>query len=466
MTAASRLSLTEAAAAVRSGRLSSRDLVETSLRQIEIWEPHIAALPFVLSERSLAEADACDAEAAAGNRRGPLHGVPIVVKDLIDVAGAPTEANSCVLAGNVAAEDATVVSRLRGAGAIILAKANTHEFAYGALTPPTRNPWNIDRMPGGSSGGSAAAVATGEAFGALGTDSAGSVREPSALCGLTGLKPTYGNVSCRGVIPLAWSLDTVGPMTRTIDDTRALIRVMAGPDPADPATLMSSIRPPTGRPVRKVALLRELMTPLQPEVDSTIRSVLDRLSDAGIEIVDAEVADPAEVVATIFVILASEASAYHRRWLDEHPERYGDDVLAYLELGMRLQAVDYVDAQRIRAGYRDRLERILGDADLVVAPSQHVTAPLPEVEELVFEDGTVLPRDLTLIRPLSLCSLTGHPAASVPVGWSADGLPVGMQVIGRPFTDLDVLDGCRTVQDLAGWTPRHPEPPRSEPASA
>ena len=317
--------------------------------------------------------------------------MPVVVKDLIDVAGAPTEAGSRQLAGNVATEDATVIGRLRAAGAIILAKANTHEFAYGALTPPTRNPWDTRRMPGGSSGGSGAAVAATEAFGALGTDSAGSVREPSALCGLAGLKPTYGNVSCRGVIPPAWSLDTVGPMTRTVDDSRALIRVMAGPDPADPATASSTVRPASGTPLRKVALLDELMTPMEPEVRGVLGSVLDCLSDAGAEIEEVEVADPDEVIATIFVILASEASAYHRRRLGEHPDRFGDDVRAYLELGMQLRAVDYVDAQRLRAVYRDRLDRILDTADLVIAPSQHVIAPFPGKEELVFADGAVVP---------------------------------------------------------------------------
>ena len=462
MTGIARLSLIEAAAEVRSGRLSARDLVEACLRQIELWEPHIAALPFVLADQSLEEAAARDAEAASGRWRGPLHGVPIVVKDLIDVAGAPTEAGSRQMAGNVATDDATVVGRLRAAGAIILAKSNTHEFAYGALTPPTRNPWDTSRMPGGSSGGSGAAVATGEAFGALGTDSAGSVREPSALCGLAGLKPTYGNVSYRGVVPLAWSLDTVGPMTRTIDDSRALIEVMVGPDPTDPATLGAALRPPTGRPVRTVALLSELMTPMQPEVGYVLRSVLDRLSDAGAEIDEVEVADPGEVIATIFVILAAEASAYHRRRLEERPDLYGDDVLAYLELGMELRAVDYVDAQRLRGVYRDRLNRVLDTADLVVAPSQHVTAPLPDREELAFPDGVVTPRDLTLIRPLSLCSLTGHPAASIPVGWSPDGLPIGIQVIGRPHTEPEVLDCGAAVQELAGWTPRHPEPPTAD----
>ena len=461
MTGAARLSLIEAAAGVRSGRLSATDLVRSCLHQIELWEPHIAALPFVMAGTALAEAAACDAEAAAGQWRGPLHGVPIVVKDLIDVAGAPTEAGSRQLRGNVAAEDATVIGRLQAAGAIILAKSNTHEFAYGALTPPTRNPWDTSRMPGGSSGGSGAAVAAGEAFAALGTDSAGSVREPSALCGLVGLKPTYGNVSCRGVVPLAWSLDTVGPMTRTVEDAAALIEVMAGPDPADPATHSACLRPPSRPQLRRVALLGELMTPMQPEVGAVLGSVLDRLSDAGAEIDEVEVVDPEEVIATIFVILAAEASAYHRRWLQENPGGYGDDVLAYLELGMRLAAVDYVDAQRLRAVYRDRLDDVLRAADLVVAPAQHVTAPLPGKEELVFADGAVLPRDLTLIRPLSLCSLTGHPAASIPVGWSPGGLPVGIQVIGRPRAEPDVLDLGARVQELAGWKPRRPEPPGS-----
>ena len=279
---------------------------------------------------------------------------------------------------------------------------------------------------------------------------------------MAGLKPTYGNVSYRGVVPLAWSLDTVGPMTRTIDDSRALIELMVGPDPTDPATLAAALRPATGRPVRKVALLSELMTPMQPEVGYVLRSVLDRLSDAGAEIDEVEVADPGEVIATIFVILAAEASAYHRRRLEERPDLYGDDVLAYLELGMQLRAVDYVDAQRLRGVYRDRLNSILDTADLVVAPSQHVTAPLPDREELAFPDGVVTPRDLTLIRPLSLCSLTGHPAASIPVGWSPDGLPIGIQVIGRPHTEPEVLDCGAAVQELAGWTPRHPEPPTAD----
>lgn len=461
MTGAARLSLTGAAAEVRSGRLSATDLVEACLGQIERWEPHIAALPFVMAEQSLAEAAACDAEAAAGRWRGPLHGVPIVVKDLIDVAGAPTEAGSRQLRGNVAATDATVIGRLRSAGAIILAKSNTHEFAYGALTPPTRNPWDTGRMPGGSSGGSGAAVAAGEAFAALGTDSAGSVREPSALCGLVGLKPTYGNVSCRGVVPLAWSLDTVGPMTRTVEDAAALIEVMAGPDPADPATHSAGLRPPSRPQLRTVALLGELMTPMEPEVGQVLDSVLGNLSDAGTEIEEVRTADPDEVVATIFVILAAEASAYHRRRLGERPELYGDDVRAYLELGMQLRAADYVDAQRLRGVYRDRLDRALAGADLVVAPAQHVTAPLPDREELAFADGTVLPRDLTLIRPLSLCSLTGHPAAAIPVGWSPGGLPVGIQVIGRPHSEHEVLEQGAAIQRLAGWTPRHPAPPRA-----
>jgi aspartyl-tRNA(Asn)/glutamyl-tRNA(Gln) amidotransferase subunit A len=200
---------------------------------------------------------------------------------------------------------------------------------------------------------------------------------------------------------------------------------------------------------------------MQPDVGAVLGSVLDRISDRGAEIEEVEVVDPDEVIATIFVILAAEASAYHRRRLREHPERYGDDVLAYLELGMGLAAADYVDAQRLRAVYRDRLNAVLGAADLVLAPAQHVTAPFPDREELEFADGTVLPRDLTLIRPLSLCSLTGHPAVSIPVGWSPDGLPIGIQVIGPPHAEHDVLDLGAVIQQLAGWTPRMPALPIS-----
>ncbi len=458
MTDPARLSLTEAAGAVRTGRVSARELVEACLDRIGRWEPHIAALTSVMAEESLSEADSCDAEAAAGAWRGALHGVPIAVKDMIDVAGAPTEAGSRLLAGNIASEDAAAVERLRAAGAVILAKTNTHEFAYGALTPPTRNPWDTARMPGGSSGGSGAAVSAGEAFGALGTDTAGSVREPSALCGLVGLKPTYGSVSCRGVIPLAWSLDTVGPMTRTVEDNRAMIEVMAGPNPA---------RPPAARKgPRRAALLGELMTPMEPEVGRVLGSVLDRIADAGTEVEEVEAADPDEVIAVIFVILASEAASYHRRRYLEQPDMYGEDVLAYLELGMRLRAADYVDAQRLRGEYRDRLDSILRTYDLVIAPAQHVTAPFPDIEELVFPDGATAPRDPTLIRPLSLCSLTGHPAASVPVGWSSDGLPVGVQLIGRPFTERGVLGAGAAVQEAAGWTPRRPAPPASAAGTA
>ena len=199
------LSLTEAARRLRNREATAVELVDACLSRVEQWEPHVHALVTVLGEQAMSRAEQADRELAGRRPRGPLHGVPVVVKDLIDVSGVPTEAGSQILAGSIAAADAAVTARLKDAGAIILAKANTHEFAYGALTPPTRNPWDLDRMPGGSSGGSAAAVAVGEAFGALGTDTAGSVREPAALCGTVGLKPTYGRVSCQGVVPLAWA---------------------------------------------------------------------------------------------------------------------------------------------------------------------------------------------------------------------------------------------------------------------
>ena len=438
--------------------MRSVELVEESLRQVATWEPHIRALVAVFETEAMEAAKAADEEVQAARFRGPLHGVPVVVKDLIDVAGAPTEAGSAALAGNIAHKDATLVTRLRDAGAIVLGKSNTHEFAYGALTPPTRNPWNIERMPGGSSGGSAAAVAAGEVAGAVGSDTAGSIREPAALCGIVGLKPTYGAISNHGVIPLAWSLDTIGPMARTAQDCGLLFEAMAGPDPRDAATVarrdvdIDDVRP-------RIGVVADLLDPLEDDVKAVITNALGALSEAGAEVTEVCLADPDEVIATVFVILACEASAYHRTRITESPDEFGDDVRAYLEMGLGLLAVDYVDAQRVRTEYRSRVANALSVHDFLLAPAQQVVAPRPETEIVEFSAGRTAPRDLTLIRPLSLFSLTGNPAVSVPVSFSGDGLPIGIQLIGAPFTDIALLRAAKTVQDVLGWKPRLPSVP-------
>ena len=457
------LSLTEAARRLHNREATAAELVDACLARVEQWEPHIQALVTVLGEQAIGRAEQADRELAGGRRRGPLHGVPVVVKDLIDVSGAPTEAGSEILAGSIAAADAVVIARLRDAGAIILAKANTHEFAYGALTPPTRNPWDLDRMPGGSSGGSAAAVAAGEAFGALGTDTAGSVREPAALCGTVGLKPTYGRVSCRGVVPLAWSLDTVGPITRTVEDCALLFSMLSGtgageagpPKEAsyDPGLFGSDLAP------LRVAVASELMEPLESAVADTLDDLLEALIAAGAAVELVSIGDPDELTATLFVILLAESASYHRPWLESCPERYGADVLAYLEMAADLTAVDYVDAQRLRVVQRSRIDAALAHADVLLAPSQQVVAPRVDTDAVVFPTGESAPRDLTLIRPLVPFSLTGHPALTVPLRLGEQGLPIGVQLVGAPFGDEHLFDCGSAMQQILDWDSAVPPAP-------
>ncbi|MYB28336.1 MAG: amidase [Acidimicrobiaceae bacterium] len=457
------LSLTEAARRLRNREATAVELVDACLARVEQWEPHVHALVTVLGEQAISWAEQADRELAGRRPRGPLHGVPVVVKDLIDVSGVPTEAGSQILAGSIAATDAAVIVRLKDAGAIILAKANTHEFAYGALTPPTRNPWDLDRMPGGSSGGSAAAVAAGEAFGALGTDTAGSVREPAALCGTVGLKPTYGRINCQGVVPLAWSLDTVGPMTRIVEDCALLFGVLAptGARRAGPPAAISCDPGSSGSGLAslRVAVASELMQPLEPAVADTLDDLLEALSAAGAVVEPVSIGDPDELTATLFVILLAESASYHRPWLESCPERYGADVLAYLEMAADLTAVDYVDAQRLRVVQRSRIDAVLARADVLLAPSQQVVAPRVDTDTVVFPTGETAPRDLTLIRPLAPFSLTGHPALTVPLRLGDQGLPIGVQLVGAPFGDERLLEYGSAMQQILGWDTAAPPSP-------
>ena len=459
--------LVEAAAAVRAGSVTPLELLDASLARIAQWEPSVKALIGGPLESAEHTARLRTEQLVDGGPVGPLHGVPIIVKDLIDMEGVATTAASRILQGNIAAHDAPVIERLRQAGAVLVAKANTHEFAYGAGTPPTRNPWDLSRMPGGSSGGSAAAVATGMACGALGTDTAASIREPAALCGLVGYKPTYGRVPLRGVVPLAWSLDTVGPLCRSVGDARLLFDVIDGPDHRDPTT------PPTaGRPVDadvihqsfegvRIAVAHELMAPNAAGIGDALSATLGRLADAGAVIDEVSIGDPAELTAIVFVILAVEAAAYHRPWIEERIDDYQPDVRAYLEMGLQLSGVDYVDAQRARRSATERFNALFAAHDLVFAPSQHTVAPHVDAEEVMFTDGSSSPRDLTLIRPLAPFNLTGNCAVAVPTAMF-DGLPVGVQLIGPPMGDHDLLAYAEALHELIGWRWQYPDLTNSE----
>jgi aspartyl-tRNA(Asn)/glutamyl-tRNA(Gln) amidotransferase subunit A len=442
----------EAARALRAGTTTCGELLRRSLEQMDRWEPHIEALITRLDSAAVAAAGAAQAELEAGHDRGALHGIPLVVKDLIDVAGVPTTAASALLADNVAASDAPVITALRRAGAIVVAKANTHEFAFGALTPPTRNPWDLACMPGGSSGGSAAAVAAGYAPVALGTDTAGSVREPAALCGVVGLKPTFGRVSCAGVVPLAWTLDTVGPMGLTVADTAALFDAMApGGAPRPLPSTLDGLR---------VGVVTELCDPLQEGPATGFAEVRRALAAAGCSLGDVTIGDPDELLGVVLVILGAEAASFHRSWFAEQPHVYGEDVRAYLDLSAGFSGSEYVDAQRVRRRLRDSVDAALADHDILLAPAQSVLAPRIAEDTVTFPDGRRGARDLNLIRPLAPFNLSGHPALSVPVVQADGGLPFSVQLVGPTASDEALFVLGAAVQQAMAFSPRlAPEPP-------
>ncbi len=455
------LDLVAAAAAVRDRSVAPTELLEAVHRRMDVWEPQVRALIGDRLESAASIAEQRTAEVTSGKALGPLHGVPVIVKDLIDVAGELTTASSKILKDNVASADATVVTRLREAGAVIVAKSNTHEFAYGALTPPTRNPWDTTRMPGGSSGGSAAATATGMAFGSLGSDTAASIREPAALCGVVGHKPTYGRVPLRGVIPLSWSLDTVGPICRSVADAALMLSVIEGHDDHDPSTVV--LRPRVDSPGRsfdglRIGVASELMGPNAIGVDDVLQRTLSTMADAGAVIEEVSVGDPAELTAIVFVILAVEASTYHRGWMAERIEDYEPDVRRYLEMGASFSGVDYVDAQRARRAASDRVQELFHSHDLLFAPAQHVPAPLLTDEQVQFADGTTAPRDLTLMRPLAPFNLTGNCGLTIPVDM-VDGLPVGIQLVGPAFGDHQILGYGQELHEHLGWQWKNPPLP-------
>ncbi|WP_010695951.1 Asp-tRNA(Asn)/Glu-tRNA(Gln) amidotransferase GatCAB subunit A [Saccharopolyspora spinosa] len=434
------MSLAAAAEAIRARRLSPVDLTEAVLRRIEELDPQLGAFVAVTAERARETAS----KAAAGDQRGPLHGIPVALKDLIDVAGEPTTASSQVRAGHRADADSTVAARLTGAGAALVGKTHTHEFAYGLTTPQTRNAWNSGRIAGGSSGGSAVAVAAGMATFALGTDTGGSIRVPAALNGVVGLKPTYGLVPRHGVTSLSWSLDHVGPITRTVEDAGLALSVLAGHDPRDPA----SVPAPTARyrpAAEDLAGLRVgvpgnyFFDRVEPDIAAAVRRAIARLAALGARLVDVEIPMTRYVQATQWGLMVPEASAYHERTLRAVPDRYTGDVRVLLEAGELLTTGDYLRAQRARTLMRQKWTRLLETVDVIAAPTVPATAVPSGQESITWPDGTVESVSDAYVRLSAPANITGFPALSVPVGHDRMGLPIGMQLLGRPFEEATLL---------------------------
>ncbi len=437
------MSVTEVARQIAAGALTPREAVESYLDRIERLDGPLNAYISVRAEEALAEADAAP--------NGPLHGVPIAVKDVIDVAGVPTSAGSKVLDGNVAARDAVCVERLRHAGAIVLGKLNTHEFAFGASTTsrhfgPAHNPWALDRICGGSSGGSGVASAADLAAGTLGTDTAGSVRIPACYCGVTGLRPTTGLVPTAGVVPVSWSLDAVGPISRSAEDCALLLSVLTG----EPIELVESVRD------LRIGIVDELFRRADPAVAALAHAAVDELRSLGASVESVEVPLLEESGTIGQLLMLPEAAEVHLPWLRTRLADYGDDVRARLLAGLLMPGTAHVTGLRARRWFCDELRKVFERVDLLVHPEMPVVPP--PIDDLFVElGGERMPYRLALIPFNSPWSLAGVPAASVPAGF-VDGLPLGLAVVGRARDEQTVLQAAHTFQCATDWHERRPPP--------
>jgi len=461
-------SVTELAPRLRSRALSPVELLEDLLARIERFGV-LNAFITVTGAEARAQARAAEEEIAAGRYRGPLHGIPVSLKDLIDTQGIRTTCGSRILADRIPAEDATVAVRLRAAGAVLLGKTALHEFAYGVTTNnphfgPTRNPWHLDRIPGGSSGGSGAAVASGLGPVSLGTDTGGSIRIPAALCGVVGLKPTYGRVSRHGVFPLAWTLDHVGPLTRTVEDAALVLQAIAGPDEKDPSTLGYSVPDLGGGLRRPVAGMRvgvlsdEFHRQVSGDVAERFQAALEVLTGLGIKLEEVQFPRPSEARTAALAVILAEAASVHERWLHDRPQDYGTETLDLLRRGQLLSATQYLRAQKVRALMLREVGDLLTSRIALVLPTVPVVAPA--IGQTAVTVGGRSGEDRGVLTQLvRLINFVGFPAVSVPCGFGEDGLPVGLQVVGRPMDEPSVLAIALAFERATPWHLRHPPEP-------
>jgi len=455
------LTLSEASQLIAARQLSPIELVEAHLAYIEQLEPRLNCFITLTPELAIERARKAEAEVQSGAVRGPLHGIPLALKDLFETRGTRTTAGSLFFKEHVPLMDAFVIERLRAAGAVLLGKLNMHEIALGVTNDnphygACRNPWDLRRSPGGSSGGCAAALAAGLCLGALGTDTGGSIRIPASLCGVVGLKPTYGRVSLRGVLPLSWNLDHAGPMARSTRDAAILLGVIAGYDPLDPSAADVPVPDYTaaleqGVTGWRIALANDsYFTQADTQVLPAVRSAARVFEQLGARIVEVEIPNAREAAWANGLMVASDAAAYHRQRLQDHPEMFGVDVRQRLEIGAAYTSTEYVLARRLQAEFRRQLERFSEDYDLLLTPATPIPAPFLEGPDAV-EQARVLTR---FTAPFNL---SGLPAISVPCGFTGEGLPIGLQIVARPWTEEKLLRAAHAYEEATVWRLRKPD---------
>ena len=454
-------SIVETAERLRKREVSPVELTKNCLAQIEKLNPRLNAFITVTAELALKDARNAEEEILRGDWRGPLHGIPLGLKDIIDTAGIRTTAASALFKNRIPTEDAEVTRRLNDAGAVLLGKQNLHEFAYGGSSivsyyGEVRNPWNLAHITGGSSGGSTAAVAAGLCYGAIGTDTAGSIREPASQCGVVGLKPTYGRVSARGVVPLSLSLDHVGPITLTVSDAAAMLQVIAGYDAKDAA----SVNVPVGdyfantgdgvKPARIGVPRKFFYENLDPEVAAAVEQALGVMKTFGGDFSEIEID-----VSTNRTLQAAESFAFHEAFVDRSPDLYQPETLRRIRTGEKISGAELQQARHELQKMRSEIGSVFENVDVLVTPTTPVPAPL--IAELKQNPDLLRPREILLLRNTRPVNVWGLPAISVPCGFTEAGLPIGLQIIGPHWAEGKVLQIAYAYEQATAWYKRCPK---------
>ena len=461
------LNLAEASRRIRTGAVNPTELTESCLERIRTYNPKINAWITVMRDQALAQAKVLGEEQRAGRIRGPLHGIPIGVKDNIDTAGVRTTAASAVFEDRVPVEDSEVVRRLKAAGAVLIGKCNLHEFAQGGTSAisffgPIRNPWKLERNAGGSSSGSAAAVSTNCCYAALGTDTGGSIRTPASYCGVVGFKPTYGRVSIRGIIPLVWSMDHCGPLARTVEDAAIVLEQTAGYDRLD----LSSVDYPVpnyvsaiGAPVSqfRLGIPPRFYDTLDEDVTRAIEdalALLNKLTKGSREVVLPSLVD-AGLAASLLDggVGGAESYAYHEPYLTRARRGYQPQTLRILERGAQTKASDYIRTWRELQLIRRTVDDVFRSVDLLITPTRRRTPRTVDAEIKRASSEKPLPPDPENTRPFNAYGL---PTISIPCGFSKDGLPIGLQISGPHFAEINVLALAHAYEQATEWHKRVP----------
>lgn len=455
------MSLATLARAIHKKEHSALEVTDAYLERIQRFNPNLNAYLAVLEEEARASARRVDEEIAQGTIRSPIHGVPIAIKDIMDLEGQVTTAGGVLLPDEPAAQDAEVVRRLKEAGAVILGKLNLHEYAWGGTTDNTHygrcyNPWKPGYSPGGSSGGSGSAVVAGLCAAALGTDTLGSVRIPASYCGCVGFKPTNGRVSTRGVFPLSWSLDTVGPLANTVEDAVIVLNILSGHDPHDPYSAQHPYEPLSAPTKTDLSGMRFGVIadwtlaydggPLERVVAEAVAAAIDHLCSLGAERVDLPASEIYLATQAAFTIALADAAAIHKERLETAPDQIGPEVRTRLELGMSLGSADVADAFHLRQTVRQRFRELMKDVDCIVCPS---TATPSHPFDPAMATGTA--------KYTSPFNVLGYPAISLPCGFTEGDLPIGLMVAAAPFHEQRAIDVAAAYEATTEWHTRRPD---------